>query len=318
MTMHRSIRSVDRIEVLTLADNYVDLLLQSDARVQRPPLARNGSIPSDTLLAEHGLSLLITLEANGSTHTLLMDAGYTRISVLHNLSILGLTLEAVEAVVLSHGHMDHTGGLYPLLATLPNRVPLVVHPDAFLERRYLQLPDGRRLLFPQRIDRAELARRGVDLRETKEPSLLCDDHLLVTGEVERVTAFENGLPGAMVERNGAVEPDPIRDDQALVMHLKDRGLVVIAGCSHAGIVNTILYARTVTGMERIHAVLGGFHLTGPYFEQVIPPTIEALQSMDCALIAPMHCTGWKAIGAFEKAFPEAFVLNSVGSRITIT
>lgn len=317
MTTHYPIRSVDRIEVLTLADNYVDLLLQSDARVQRPPLARSGLIPSDTLLAEHGLSLMITLEANRSRRTVLMDAGYSSVAVPHNLEILGITLGAVEAVVLSHGHMDHTGALYPLLDTLPNKVPLVVHPDAFLEPRYLQLPDGRRLLFPQKIDRTELQQHPAILREKKEPSLLCGDHLLVTGEVERITSFERGLPGAMVERNGALEPDPILDDQALVMHLEDRGLVVISGCSHAGIINTILYARSLTGVETIHAVLGGFHLTGPYFEQVIPPTIDALQSMNCALLAPMHCTGWKAIGAFEKAFPEAFVLNSVGSRITI-
>ena len=162
-----------------------------------------------------------------------------------------------------------------------------------------------------------MEKRPVDVQERKEPTLICGQHVLVTGEVERRTAFEKGLPGALAERDGSIVPDPILDDQALVLHLKGRGLVVISGCSHAGIVNTVLYARKLTGLEQIHAVLGGFHLTGPFFEEIIPQTIEAVKAWGCSVVVPMHCTGWKAIEDFKTAFPEAFRLNAVGTRITL-
>lgn len=141
---------------------------------------------------------------------------------------------------------------------------------------------------------------------------------MVTGEVERVTPFEKGLPNAVLERDGKIEKDPIVDDQALVIHLKGKGLVVIAGCSHAGIINTILYAQNLTGTERVHTILGGFHLSGPYFEKIIEQTIGELKRINPEVLVPMHCTGWKAIQRMSQEFPDAFVLNSVGSMITLS
>jgi len=125
------------------------------------------------------------------------------------------------------------------------------------------------------------------------------------------------LHNALIEMNGEMSPDPIFDDQALVIHLKDRGLVVISGCSHAGIVNTFLFARKISGVEKIHGVIGGFHLTGPFFEQIIETTIDELKKASPQVIAPMHCTGWKAIKRFSEEFPSSFVLNSVGSNISL-
>ena len=141
---------------------------------------------------------------------------------------------------------------------------------------------------------------------------------MVTGEVERTTGFEKGLPGALMEKDGEMEPDLIADDQALVMNLREKGLVVISGCSHSGIINTILYAQKVTGLGKIHAVLGGFHLTGPAFESIIEKTISELKNVAPEVVVPMHCTGWKAIQRFSQEFPSAFVLNSVGSKINLS
>jgi 7,8-dihydropterin-6-yl-methyl-4-(beta-D-ribofuranosyl)aminobenzene 5'-phosphate synthase len=142
--------------------------------------------------------------------------------------------------------------------------------------------------------------------------------IMVSGEVERATSFEKGMPNAMVERNGMLEKDPISEDQALFVHLRGKGLVVIGGCSHAGIVNTVLYGKKLTGARTVHAVLGGFHLSGPFFEPVIGETIDALKAMAPEVLVPMHCTGWKAIHRFEEAFPGVFILNAVGSNYTLS
>ena len=122
----------------------------------------------------------------------------------------------------------------------------------------------------------------------------------------------------MVEKDGKLEKDPILDDQALFVHVKGEGLVVVGGCSHAGIVNTVLYGKKVTGAQTVQAVLGGFHLAGPLFEPIIGDTLEALKAMDPKVVVPMHCTGWKAIRRFEEAFPGVFILNSVGSTYTFS
>lgn len=308
---------VDQIEIVTLMDNYSDVLLQSEGPVTRPPLTAGGEIPTDTLLAEHGLSQLVRLNCSGKTHSILFDTGYSRIGVPHNLELLGIDLTDIEAIILSHAHMDHTGSLHPILESLDRPVPLVVHPEAFLSPRYLDAGEGKKLFFPCTLKRDELAAIGAEILESKAPVSLCENSLLVTGEVERTTSFEKGLPNAFLSRNGIEELDPIRDDQSLVVHLKNKGLVVISGCAHAGIVNTVEYARKITGVKTIYGIIGGFHLSGPAFEPIIEQTIAELRKMAPKIIVPMHCTGWKAIERFSRAFPASFVLNSVGSRFTL-
>ena len=313
-----SLQEVDRVEVLTLIDNYVDVLLTNTEVVYRPPLAKEGGIPADTLVAEHGLSLLITLYRGDETHTILFDTGYSSVGLLHNMGLLEIDPGQIEALVISHGHMDHTGTLYPLLDKIPGPLPLVVHPDAFLTPRYFALDDGRKLLFPEALKISELEKRNVQLLESKGPILLAGDTALVTGEVERTTTYEKGLPNALLERNGTIENDPILDDQAIAVNVKGKGLVLISGCAHAGIMNTILYAMKITGISSIQGVLGGFHLSGAFFEPIIEDTIKDLKKLNPKVLVPMHCTGWKAINRFSEEFPEAFILNSVGSRFTIS
>lgn len=313
-----SLTQVERVDVITLMDNYVDLLLQDTKTAARPPRSKGSEVPTNTLVAEHGLAQLVKAYEGDRTHSILFDTGYTRSGVLHNVELLGVDLEGIEAVVLSHGHMDHTGSLYPILERIGRPVPVVVHPEAFHAPRYIRVGDGRKLRFPVTLGKEDLARLGGEVLESQGPLLLAGETVLVTGEVERTSPFEKGLPNATLERNGKEEKDPIRDDQSLVLHLKGKGLVIVSGCAHAGIVNTLLHARKITGVQEIHAVIGGFHLSGPAFEPILEQTVEALQEMSPRLIVPMHCTGWKAIQRFAEAFPDAFVLNSVGTTYALS
>ena len=312
-----SLKPLDRVEVLTLMDNFVDVLLEDTKIVTRPPKASGAEIPTDTLLAEHGLCLLVNVQHGADRHTILFDTGYNSIGVLHNMKKLAVDPNALEAIILSHAHMDHTGSLHPILEKVSNPIPLVLHPDAFLYPRFLEGKDGSIRKFPRTLVREDLERRNVKIVESKTPTPILNETILVTGEVERTTAFEKGMPNALIERDGNLEPDPIKDDQALIMHLKDRGLVVISGCSHTGIVNTVRYAKKLTGVEKIHAVLGGFHLSGAFFEKILDQTISELKALSPEVVVPMHCTGRRAMERFSREFPSAFVLNSVGSKITL-
>lgn len=316
--MNDRLREANHIEVLTLMDNYADVLLGNTKVVRRANRLKNGEIARDTLVSEHGLSLLVTVRGGHRAHTILFDTGYSAIGVPHNMERLGLNPEDIEAIVLSHGHMDHLGSLHVILEKARRPMPVLVHPDAFVSSRYLTRKDGGRDRFPVMLNRREIENRGGQIRETAAPTLLCEDMILVSGEVERTTPFEKGMPHAVMEKDGRLEKDPIRDDQALFILLEGKGLVVIGGCSHAGIVNTVRYGKKITGAQRVHAVLGGFHLAGPLFEPILEDTLEALKAEAPDVVVPMHCTGWNAIQRFSLAFPAAFVLNSVGSAYTFS
>jgi 7,8-dihydropterin-6-yl-methyl-4-(beta-D-ribofuranosyl)aminobenzene 5'-phosphate synthase len=167
-------------------------------------------------------------------------------------------------------------------------------------------------------DRRGIEAEGIEIVEERGASLLLGGLALVTGQVARTTAFEQGFPAHHAELDGRWQPDPlIHDDQAVVMNVRDKGLVVLSGCGHSGIVNVLRHATAVTGVERLHAVLGGFHLTGRLFEPRIAPTVEALRTLGPKLIVPAHCTGWRATHEIARALPDAFVPNSVGTTFLI-
>jgi 7,8-dihydropterin-6-yl-methyl-4-(beta-D-ribofuranosyl)aminobenzene 5'-phosphate synthase len=192
----------------------------------------------------------------------------------------------------------------------------VLHPDAF-RRRKIVLPDGRELLLPP-PDRRGIEAEGVEIVEERGASMLLGGLVLVTGQIARTTAFEPGFPAHYAEVDGRWQPDPlIHDDQAVVTNVRGKGLVVLSGCGHSGIVNVVRHAAAVTGVDRLHALLGGFHLTGRLFEPRIAPTIEALRALAPRLIVPSHCTGWRATHEIARALPDAFVPNSVGTTFVI-
>jgi 7,8-dihydropterin-6-yl-methyl-4-(beta-D-ribofuranosyl)aminobenzene 5'-phosphate synthase len=318
---------VDRVEILTVVDNVLDLLLTSSDVAKRmgpggpegqptpaveAPLLESGQA-QDAPVAEHGLSFLVSVTSGNSRRTLLFDTGSSVNALVHNLRALGVDPAEIETIVLSHGHFDHTIGLNGLAEQFQPLPPLVVHPDVWLRRR-VAIP-GREPFELPTISKEKVRAAGFQVIEERQPSSLLGGGLLVTGEIERTTEFEHGLPVQQAFRDGEWQPDPlIHDDQALVAHLRGRGLVVITGCGHAGLINTVRHARKLTGIERVHAVVGGFHLATPVFEPIIPPTVEALRELDPQVVAPTHCTGWRATHALAAAFPDAFIPGSVGTR----
>jgi 7,8-dihydropterin-6-yl-methyl-4-(beta-D-ribofuranosyl)aminobenzene 5'-phosphate synthase len=220
--------------------------------------------------------------------------------------------------VLSHGHWDHTLGLIGLHKRLGRlSFPLTLHPDAYLKRAVVS-PNGEiRKLVP--LSQQGLRDAGLELIESERPSFVVEGMALVTGQVARTNDFEVGWPAHHAEHDGVLQPDPlVCDDQGLVINLRGKGLVVLSGCGHAGIVNTVHHAQAITGIQPVHAVIGGFHLGPTFFHDRIQHVVNALVALEPAVIAPAHCTGYRAAYSVYQQRPDAFVQNTVGTRITLT
>jgi 7,8-dihydropterin-6-yl-methyl-4-(beta-D-ribofuranosyl)aminobenzene 5'-phosphate synthase len=310
------LQPVDAAVVTILVDNTVDVLLPSTQIAQRAPRAWD-AFERNSLIAEHGYSLLLTVHHNGRTESLLYDAGLGCHTLTHNLDALGIRPDEFDTVVLSHGHADHYGGLVNLRHRAgPQPMRLVLHPDAWRDRKAI-FPTGDELHLPP-LNHDQLDRAGITLVEERGPSLLLDGMVLVTGQVERATDFERGHSAHQAYLNGQWEPDPwIGDDQAIVCHVKSKGLVVLSGCSHSGVINILRYARRLTGIEPVYAFVGGLHLSGNVFEPIIPRTIKELATINPQVIVPGHCTGWKATHEIARRMPEAYVQSSVGTRLRL-
>lgn len=310
------INEIDKVEILTLQDNYIDLTaMDNNEIVTRAMPLKDGQFRK-SILSEHGFSAIVRTTAGNKTHTLLFDTGFSEIGAVYNANALGTDLSAIEAIALSHGHMDHTGGFASMMAVIPNKgLPVVAHPAIFRSPRYLKVKENVNIHLPS-LTREGVAAAGMTLVETREPIALLDDQILFLGEIPRRTDFEKGYPIAYYQENGVERWDPIEDDTSLVMNLKTKGLVILSGCAHSGIINTVLYAREVTGIETVHVVMGGFHLTGPLFEPIIGRTNDELKKINPAYIIPTHCTGRKASAYMEKEMGDRFILNMSGTKLT--
>jgi 7,8-dihydropterin-6-yl-methyl-4-(beta-D-ribofuranosyl)aminobenzene 5'-phosphate synthase len=308
------LRPIDSLEATILVDNQIDILLPSTDRVRRAPLALDWSTRAQ-LIAEHGYAVLLTIRERGTTRTLLYDAGLGRDTLGHNLDVLGISTRDLEAIALSHGHADHHGGFEGLARTVGRRnLPLVLHPDAWRTRKVV-FPSGIELNMPP-PDRKALERADVRIVEDRGPSLLLGEGVLLTGQVERTTEFEKGFPWQQARTDGGWEPDPwIWDDQGVVVHVRGKGLVVVSSCSHAGVINVLRNGQRLTGIRKVHAFLGGLHLTGGLFEPIIPQTVEELVRIAPDVIVPGHCTGWKATHETARRLPLAYVQTSVGTTV---
>ncbi len=307
------LEAVDELEILVVVDNYADTLLPSEPGVARHPVGEDGQLAADTLLAEHGLCLLLKARSGDHTSAILLDAGYSPVAAPRNIDRLGEDLGDVEALVISHGHEDHVGAVTSLLDRL-GRPMLVVHPEAFHVPRYWCADDGTLYQVPVLLTREEMVDRGVQIVESRGPTLIGDGLFLTTGEIPRKTSFEHGLPGSVKGVNGKLVPDLVVDDQAIIVDIRGHGLVVISGCAHAGIVNSVRYARELTDDRPIHAVLGGFHLSGEPFRAAIEPTISALRDEKPAHVVPMHCTGVDAVSRMRETLGDLCSISAVGTR----
>jgi 7,8-dihydropterin-6-yl-methyl-4-(beta-D-ribofuranosyl)aminobenzene 5'-phosphate synthase len=321
-----ALEPVDELIVTTLVDNSYDGLMVDMGPAKRMAMTRTPPVPARLfeegaivpgMLAEHGFSALVSVRRGERAHTLLFDTGVSPSGMADNMERLGVDVAAIEAVVLSHGHFDHAGG-FEGIGRLRGRsgLPLTLHPLVWTRRR-LALPGHSPWRLPT-LRRSSLESEGFEIIERRQPSLLLDGGVLITGEIDRTTDFEQGLPFHEAQRDGRWEPDPlILDDQALVAHVRGRGLVVLTGCGHGGAVNIARHAMRLTGIDRLHGLLGGFHLTGPGFEPIIEPTVDALAHLAPDLIVPAHCTGWRAQHRLAAALPKAFVPNAVGTSFAL-
>ena len=321
---HIKIREVDSVEIISIVDNTVDFLssinkkeVQSFRQWTQKRYGQEWTKTHSQLpVAEHGFSMLIRVLNEGESHSILFDTGSSPDGVVENSARMGLDLNEVECIVLSHGHYDHWGGLlFALKAIAKVNLPVIIHGDMFKTRGTTN-QNGTVRKYPEFPSQEQL--RQTRLIETKEPFEVADGIVLVTGEVPRETSFEKGYSQHRVLINGSWQPDPwIWDDRALVINVKGKGLVVLSGCAHAGIINTIAYAQKITGIMNVYAVMGGFHLSGKENEKIIEPTVRELRQINPKLVVPSHCTGWRAMCTMANAMPGAFVWNSVGNLYEI-
>lgn len=307
---------LEKIEILTLQDNYIEVTAMDNSEIVKRATAVSENKIRRSIGAEHGFSAVVKTTGGSGTRTLLFDFGFSDSGAAENAKVLGVDMKEVEAMVLSHGHSDHTGGIETLTGMIGKKdIELVLHPGAFRSSRYLKFPGGLEFEFPS-FTRERLEKAGIRVVESDRPRLLLGGTILFLGEIERKTDFERGMPNAFYREEGREAWDPIRDDTAVAMHLRGKGLVVLSGCSHSGIVNTVNYARKVTGIDDVFAIIGGFHLSGPAFDPIVPRTTEELKKFNPTCIVPCHCTGRKSIHYMEKEMPEEFIMNMAGTRLT--
>jgi 7,8-dihydropterin-6-yl-methyl-4-(beta-D-ribofuranosyl)aminobenzene 5'-phosphate synthase len=333
------LQEIEKISITILIDNYTDRLLENTSHTLRSPMIRGEKfLPAP--LAEHGFSTLIKihhkyqnkdlerLDYKNDNNTFLFDTGVTEEGIILNAANFGINLDQIEAIILSHGHFDHFNGLLNVIDHISKPIDIIVHPDAFL-KRWLIFPDGRKAKMPV-LEEQILSRKGAIIHKNRNVNFLpLKEHnhdynnstagrsLLITGQIPRETNFEKGFPFQYMENpdENNLSHDPlVNDDQAIVVNIRNKGLVILSGCGHAGIINTINYAKRLTGISRIHAIIGGFHLSGgKLYEDAIDPTIEEIKNADPEWIVPCHCTGWKAVNRIINSMPEKFIQTSVGT-----
>jgi 7,8-dihydropterin-6-yl-methyl-4-(beta-D-ribofuranosyl)aminobenzene 5'-phosphate synthase len=313
----------DGVEVLVLVDNVTDNLSSGPSYVENevPRLWKRGLRQWSgrcMCCAAHGLSCAITARRGDTSRTVLFDTGPDETVWERNVQRLGFDVGVVDAVVLSHGHWDHSGAMLRALEMIQlanggRAVPTFMHPGMY-GTRAMRAKDGSMRPFGDVPSQASLEANGATVVTTTEPQSIVDDLFFVSGEIPRVTPFETGMPGQFrrATDGSGWEPDPlVLDERYLAVAVRGKGAVVFTACSHAGVVNVMLDAREQLRGRPLHAVVGGFHLSGGN-EKTIPETVSALRQFDLRTIATAHCTGWRAVNALATAFGEAVVPSAVG------
>jgi 7,8-dihydropterin-6-yl-methyl-4-(beta-D-ribofuranosyl)aminobenzene 5'-phosphate synthase len=270
------------------------------------------SMEKPDLVAKHGLSLLVEMELKDSRWlTMMMDTGPSPDITLSNMQTMTISPQQIDLIILSHGHYDHTGGLLGVLRKVDKQTLVVAHPNAFDLKLRLK-PSLKPIGMPFRLSDVESA-GGVVLPLRNSAELA--EGISTSGEIERETTFER-VEGFWTVKNDMFVKDDMVDDKALLVRMQDKGLVVITGCAHAGIINTIRHAQKVMKINKIHAVVGGFHLTQANDER-IKATIRELTLFEPTMICPCHCTGFKATRQLAEAFGDRCVPLRTGDILRL-
>jgi 7,8-dihydropterin-6-yl-methyl-4-(beta-D-ribofuranosyl)aminobenzene 5'-phosphate synthase len=306
------VTEVDRLTVWVLTDNYYDAL-RPDTKITK----RYRVVPGKSIHAEHGLAYYLETVVNGKASACMFDYGLDPVGVMNNIAMLGLDIGKANAFTLSHGHFDHWMGAVSIVKQNQSRIaggtPFYVGEEAFA-RRYSLRPGGTEPDDLGQLRKEDIQTLGLKVVEVRNPVQIIPGAYF-TGNIERVTTYEKVPPSLLIKRGEKPEPDDFRGEQALFFSVKGKGLVVLSGCAHAGIVNTVKHAQKIARTDKIHAVMGGFHLINAKPE-VIQNTVADIKALKPDYIVPTHCTGFEAIVAFSREMPDQFTMNTAGTQYT--
>lgn len=271
--------------------------------------------------AAHGLSLVITARIGSDIQILLFDAGPEAYTVARNGERLRTPFGEVSAIFLSHGHWDHGAGIpeaLRLVLSLNGGKPVPCHVnEGMFATRGVRLPNGFVIPLENVMKPVDLERRGAAVVNSPYGRTIMEQMFYVSGEIPRVTSYERGFPPhvRLAGDGESWEPDPLLlDERYVAAHVKGKGIVVFTGCSHAGVINVLKDARNVFGDVPLYAVMGGFHLSGPEVEPLIPQTVRDFAEFTLKRIVPCHCTGWRAIHALAQVYDDDVLVPAAVGR----